>query len=336
MRYIIVGSGIAGITAAQTLRQGDRAAEITVYTNELQTGLYARKDLARHLAAGTLDTDSVYLATEAELAGQGIKVIYDPVLRVFARRGEVLVNHSIRKPYDRLLLATGATPRLLDVPGLHLLGVHQARSYEDFTFIENWLGDIQQYGAVVIGGGVLGLDMAYALAQRGVPVTLVVRESAAGAPWLSAAQGAAAVEKLAEMGVAVRLNTTVTAFDSDDDRVLDRVIVEGGEALPARLALVCAGVTPNTDFLENSGIALDEDTGAVAVSERLQTNFPAIYAAGGCALVDGVIAHNWALSAEQGRVAALNMLGQRVVYAPPAGADVVVPLALAAQASVQA
>lgn len=328
MQFIIIGNGITGISAAKTLREHHPAARVTVYTNEIQTGLYQRKDLARHLAAATLDEHTIFSESNADLARAGIKVIYDPVLRVFARHGSVLINHAIRQTYDRLLIATGATPRLLDAPGYHLLGVHQARNYEDFAFMDNWVDEMQAVGAVVIGGGVLGMDLAYALAARQVPTTLVVRESHLGMPYLNAEQSAAATAALRSHGVQIRLNETVAAFDSDDMNVLDRVVLAGGDVLPVRLAISCIGVAPNTDFLEDSGIEVDEESGAVIVNDLMQTNFPAVYAAGGCALVQGKLAYNWQLSAEQGRVAALNMLGQDTAYAYPEVMPVPLPLVL--------
>lgn len=312
MDIIIVGNGISGITAARTIRQAEPAAKITVYTNELQTGIVARKDLARHLAQASLDHESVFPENEADLDRAGIQVIYDPVLRLFPRTRQVLISHSIRDSYDRLLLATGATPRLLDVPGHHLLGVHQARSYEDFTFIENWLPDLQTARATVIGGGILGMDMAFALASRSVPVTLIVRESALGFAWLPTDQAELAQERFRQMGVTVRLDTQVTAFESDDGRILDRLELSSGAAVNTFLAINCIGVSPNTDFLDESGIAIHEATGAILVDDAFQTNLPGVYAAGGCALVAGRIAGTWHESAEQGRRAALHMLGQPV------------------------
>jgi NADPH-dependent 2,4-dienoyl-CoA reductase/sulfur reductase-like enzyme len=336
MRYIVVGNGIAGITAAKTLRQHDADSQITVYTNELQNGLYARKDLARQLGRGTLDLNTLYLDSEESLRKQRITTVYDPVIRVFARLDQVLVNHAIRQPYDGLILAVGATPRLLDVPGYSLLGVHQARIYEDFTFINNWIDDLRSLGSVVIGGGVLGMDMSYALAMRGVPVTLIVREPRLGAPWLDAEQADTAAERLKAAGVTIRFNETVIRFESEDLKVLDAVTLSTGEMIPARLAVSCIGVVPNTDFLEDSRLAIDPETRALVVDTTLRTNFPKVFAAGNCAIVsatgnstdNGHIAHNWALSAEQGRVAALNLLGQRTEYMIPAGLGAVLPVVL--------
>lgn len=329
MQYIIIGNGVAGITAARTLRTQDAAARITVYTNELQTGFYIRKDLARHLANGGIDEALIYAETSESLRQLGIEVIYDPVLKVFPRSNQVLINHAIRKTYDALLIASGATPRLLDVPGYALLGVHQARSYEDFTFIDNWLPELRQDDTVVvIGGGVLGMDMAYALARRGAQTALLVRDAAVGAPWLNAEQAETAAGRLSQIGVAVKLNATVSAFESLDGRVLDQIKLANGKPIPARMAICCIGVTPNTDFLEESGIEIDSATLAIPVNQQFQTNFSNVYAAGSCALVNGEVAHNWTTAEAQGRSAALAMLGQEADYRLPDNAAGALPLVL--------
>lgn len=317
-KYIIAGSGIAGITAAKTIREHDPHADIVVYTAELQTGLYARKDLARRLAAGKIALEHVYLERAEDLARLGIQVIYDPVLRVHPRLGQVLINHAIRQSYDRLLLASGATPRLVEAPGYSLLGVHQAWSYEDFTFIENWMPDLQQAGAVVIGGGILGLDMAYALRQRGIPTTLIVRETQVGAPWLAPDTARSAEEALRQRGVNIVTGQTVAAYLSEDGTLLDGVQLSDGRQLPARLAVCAVGVRPNTEFLEDSGLEVDDDTGAIIVDASLRTNFETVFAAGSCAMVDRQIACTWEQAQEQGRIAGLNMVGHTTRYSAAA------------------
>jgi nitrite reductase (NADH) large subunit len=315
MRYIIIGSGIAGISAAKAIREQDRAGNITVYSNEIHPfGWYARKDLARRLAVKIEGEDDLLIEDEAALARQGIQIVYEDVARVFTRQKQVFLNHMIRAPYDRLLLATGATPKLVDAPGLHYIGVHQLRSYEDATLIEAWMPELQQIGAVIIGGGVLGVDAAYALAKRGVPTTLVVRESRINV--LPEASATLIEQQLKAEGIELIFNQTLTAYLSEDERLLDAVRLSDGREIPARMALCAVGVHPNTDFLEGTGLDIDEITGALRVNSLMQANLPDIFAAGNCAQVNGTISRNWHESAEQGRIAGLNMAGQAAHYQP--------------------
>lgn len=317
MEYVIIGSGIAGMTAAKTIREFDAVGAITLYTNEFHpVGCYARKDLVRRLTTELIEPDAFLVDTPSFLASLRIQVEYEDVVRVAPHLGQVLHPHYARKTYDRLLIASGATPRLVDAPGLHFIGVHQLRNYEDASLIEAWMPQLQQVGAVVIGGGILGMDAAYMLNQRDVPTTLVAREKYLGVPYLSEADGQLAYERLLQAGVEVILGDTLAAYLSEDDRVLDGVRLNSGRILSARMALCAVGVYPTTGFLEESGIALDANTGAIVVNTSMQTNFPDVYAAGNCAVVNGYVSHNWEQSAAQGRIAGLNMVGQTTHFAP--------------------
>jgi len=328
MDYVIIGSGIAGMTAAKTIREHDPDSEITLYTYEFHpVGCYARKDLARRLMTELVEPDVLLIDREALLAKQGIHVEYEEVVRVAPHLRQVLFPHYARKPYDRLLIASGATPRLVDAPGLHFIGVHQLRNYEDASLIEAWMPQLRQVGAVVIGGGILGIDAAYMLNRRGVPTTLIAREKRLGAPSLSETDAALSAERLRDEGIEVILNDTLAAYLSEDDRVLDGVRLGSGRILSARMALCAVGVRPTTDFLNESGITLDSETGGVVVNHAMQTHFEDVYAAGNCALVDGYIAGNWEQSAIQGKVAGLNMVGQTAHFTPPTS-ESVVPLVL--------
>lgn len=317
MEYVIIGSGIAGMTAAKTIRQHDSEAGITLFTNEFHpVGCYARKDLARRLMVELVEPDDLLTETPAELAELNIRVVYEDIMRVLPQMNQVLYGHYARKNYDRLLIATGATPRLLDAPGLHYIGVHQLRNYEDASLIEAWMPQMQQVGAVVIGDGILGVDTAYVLNHRGVPTTLVARESRLGIAHFTEAEASQVEERLKAEGVEVILNATLEAYLSEDERVLDGVRLSSGHVVNTRMALCTVGVRPSTSFLEESGIAIDAESAAVTVNPAMQTNLPEVYAAGGCASVDGFIAGTWVESAEQGRIAGLNMVGQSALYTP--------------------
>jgi nitrite reductase (NADH) large subunit len=328
MDYVIIGSGIAGMTAAKTIRKYDPNGSITVYTYEFHpVGCYTRKDLTRRLTTELVEPDEMLIDNATSLAELNIRVDYKEVVRVAPHLRQVLHPHYARTTYDRLLIASGAVPRLVDAPGLHYIGVHQLWNYEDASLIEAWMPELQQRGAVVIGGGILGIDAAYALSRRGVTTTLVAREKRLGVPRLSEDDAHEVEERLRHAGVEVILGDTLEAYLSEDERLLDGVRLSSGRILSARMALCAVGVHPCTDFLKESRLEIDEQTGALWATSTMQTNFPEVYAAGSCAIVDGYIASNWSQSAEQGRIAGLNMVGQQTTY-QPTQADPVVPLIL--------
>jgi NAD(P)H-nitrite reductase large subunit len=249
------------------------------------------------------------------LARQSITLIYEPIERVYPTRHEILRKHTIRQSYDRLLLAVGSTPRLVEAAGLHLIGVHQIRIVEDVSWIETWMSELKERGAVVIGGGILGLDMANALRKRGVAVTLVVRESHVGVPFLSESAAHMVEQRMRSDGIHLVLGAEVSAYLSTDDKVLDAVQLTNKDVIATRMALCCVGVSPSTRFLEGV-LELDAQTGAILVDDAMRTSAEDVYAAGSCAVFSGVIAQNWEMSLEQGRAAALSMLGQPHAYQP--------------------
>jgi NAD(P)H-nitrite reductase large subunit len=311
MNHLIIGNGIAGITAATTIRQNDPDGKITVFTDEFHPfGLYARKDLAQTLAIGIGDPDDFLIHSAKDLQGMGIELVYQSVEKVAPKVKQLVFKQGVRYAYDRLLIASGATPKVLNAVGNHLMGVHQLRDFDDTGLIEAWLPDLQEHGLVVIGGGILGLDLCYSLRKRDIPVTLIVRDAHVGLPHLSVEAGRFIENRLKNDGVNLVLNSTVVSFRSADDLILDAVELSNGEVISSRMAICAIGVRPTTEFLDESGIELDEESGAVIVDGCLQTNLPDIYAAGNCASADGFIAHNWKLSQEQGRIAGLNMVGQ--------------------------
>jgi NAD(P)H-nitrite reductase large subunit len=320
MRYSIIGSGIAGITAAKTIRQYDTESTVTVFTNEFHpVGFYGRKDMLRQFSVNFKNTDDFLLDTHEQLEAQGIELIYHAELRVFPRLRQILKPHNIRQTYDRLLIATGATPMIVDAPGTHYIGVHQIRNGEDMLILNAWLPQLQQVGAAVIGGGVLGLELAHTLAIRDVPVTLIVRENRVGAPLLSEKAARLIENRLREDGVNLILGQTLTAYLSNDDKMLDGVQLSDGRLITARAAICAIGVRPNSDLAEDTDIDVDEVSGAIVVNEFMQTSVADVFAAGNCAMVDGQVSRNWATAAEQGRIAALNMIGQNIPYQPVFG-----------------
>lgn len=315
MRYLIIGSGVAGVTAAKTIREYDADAEIRMYADEYHPlGLYARKDLARGLSTGLNKPEDFLIESVDDLERQGITFIQQSIPCIYPKTNQIFVNHAFRANYDRLLIATGATPMLVNAPGHHLLGVHQLRTYDDASLIEDWLPDLQRSGAVIVGGGILGMDMAYALTQRGVPVTLIAREASLGTPLMSEPEARHIEQRLTAIGVKLILGRKIDRFYSEDGRLLDAVMLDDGQRINTRMALCCIGVRPTTDFLADSGIDIDDVTGAIIVNAYMQTSIANIYAAGTCALTPSLLARNWATAAEQGRIAALNMLGERVQY----------------------
>lgn len=325
MQYIIIGATVSGIHAAKTLREHAPDAKIYVVSFEINPlGYYDREHMPAHLVRGASNPSDGLIEDARALAGQGIELDYDLMEAVFPKRDQILLNHGIRKSYDKLLLAMESTPMIHEAPGANWIGVHQLRIYEDITWIENWMNAIHEKGAVIISHGIhnmdndgkLGLEMADVLRQRDAGVTYVTSAERIGAPFLDIAISEKIAERLAVRGVDVYTGASVAAYISDDEAVVDAVELADGRRIETRMALSTVGVQPTIDVIEDHDVDTDDETDAIIVNEHLQTNWPNIFAAGSVASLKGYIAHNSAQAAEQGRIAALNMLGQDVTYKP--------------------
>ncbi|WP_116210006.1 NAD(P)/FAD-dependent oxidoreductase [Streptomyces olivoreticuli] len=284
-RIAVAGAGMAGARFAQQLlaRTSPGAVEPTLYGAE-PDGPYNRTLLAEVLAGRYGGGDVIGLACGPDaVVRTGAEVTaVDPAARTIA-----LADGSAAG-YDVLVLATGAEPVLPAVPGLYgpdgglLGGVHTFRTLADCRRLTEDAG--QANGAVVVGGGVLGVGVARALAARGLPVTLVHR-----GPYLMNRQldgGAAGMVAagLTALGVAVRTATHVRALRGTDR--VTAVELEGGPALATGLVVFTCGVRPRTRLARAAGLAVRE---GIVVDDGLATSAPGIHAIGDCAEHRGTV-----------------------------------------------
>jgi len=301
LRLVIVGGGIAGVTAAETARRIAPAAPITLVGLEGEWPYY-RLNLTRYLA-GEIGRDTLPLHPPAWYAEQRIEVISpSQVDQILPDRHEALLADGRRLPYDRLILAGGSHPSIPPLDGIHLDGVFTLRTASD----ADRLMARAQAGArcVCIGGGILGIETAGALARQKADVTLLESHG-----WLMPRQlnprAAGVLERhLQSLGIRVVKNARSRAI-LGDGRVTG-VALQDGSSLPADLVLLATGVRPNTALARKTGLAVN--TG-ILVDQYLRTSQPDIYAAGDAAEFNGQVYGAWAAAQFQGSIAALNALG---------------------------
>jgi NADPH-dependent 2,4-dienoyl-CoA reductase/sulfur reductase-like enzyme len=213
--------------------------------------------------------------------------------------------------YDKLLLAMGGTPRTLkNVPGVESAGVFLLRSLGD----ANAIIAAAEAGrrAVVVGASFIGLEVAASLRARDIEVTVVAPESVPFEMQFGAAVGEMFRRAHEENGVQFRFNNGVKQFNTDNGRVTG-VELNGGETLPADFVVVGVGVRPATDFLKDSGLAMDEKDGSVLVNAHLQASDPNTFAAGDIARYESsggqrARIEHWRVAQQHGMIAARNML----------------------------
>lgn len=313
--YLLIGGGLAAATAAETLRQEGAQGGIVIVCDEPEPPYHRPPLSTRFLQAGARPPfpgvlDAAFYRDNDVTLLKGVRAL---ALDCAARRVE---TDGGAWCYEQLLIATGVRPLRLDAPGAGLAGVHYLRTMADALALRAAI-DAARAGegrAVVVGGGFIALEMAAAFVQHGLQVTLVARRSALfeklGDPGISdyfrARFQARGVEVLFDEVAALEGETRVRA-----------VRTGGGRRLPCALVGVGIGVRPELDWLEGSGIALSD---GVAVDEYLRSADPHVFAAGDVAnFADPVFRRrhrieHWDNALKQGRLAACNMLGQRLRY----------------------
>ncbi|RJL24108.1 FAD-dependent oxidoreductase [Bailinhaonella thermotolerans] len=217
------------------------------------------------------------------------------------------------EPYDHLMIATGAEPVRPDLPGADAAGIFGVQTLDDGIVLDSYIGETKPRRAVVVGGGYIGLEMAEAMVERGIAVTLVEASPQPMDKGLDPDMGALVAEAIERIGVELRSGERVTAFEAGDDGVV-RAVVTDRSRYPADLVVLGLGVRPRARLAREAGIAVGE-SGGIVVDRRMRTSAEGVWAAGD--VVESVhrisgLPVNIALGThanKQGRVAGINIGG---------------------------
>lgn len=311
--YVIVGGGVAGASAVQTLRAEGAKGSILLLAAEPQLP-YHRGSLSKTFLSSASAESARWVLDAAGYEKLGIEVrLGAAVTSVQPSRHRLCVGTKDELAYGQLLIATGASAQRLEIPGAGLAGIHTLHSLAEAQALRATA--LMTRRAVVIGGSFVGLEVAAALRQRGLSVTLIAHGGlldSLALPEFSSHLRAT----LERHGVEVVLGDAPVRFHGQAR--VEGVTTSGGLTLACDLVVLGVGVTPNTQFLRGSGIELD--AGRIQVDRFLQTNQPGIHAAGDvCNFFDGVFncqrhIEHWDNAFKQGRHAARNMMGRRTPY----------------------
>lgn len=309
-RFVVVGGGIAGTTAVEELRRLSPDAEIDLVAGE-DRPLYNRIAL-NDLLDAPKDFDRLHLRDQSWASDTGVRLWRGSSVAVLDRSHRaVVLEGGQRIPYDGLILATGAAAARLDVEGADLPGVHVLRSADDASAIGSQMAQNSIRRAVVVGGGLLGVETAVALHARGLAVTLLARGSRLVPGRLDNRASALLVASIRGLGVDVQLETGVRALYGVGR--LQTVVRADGATLPADLLVACVGVTPNADVARAAGLEVGH---GIVVDDGLRTSDPFIFAVGDVAEHDGQAGSLWATAERQALIAARNASGRNTTYVP--------------------
>lgn len=309
MRYIIIGGSIAGISAAQALRAADRDAGITMFSDE-PTKAYYRPMIPLILEKKDLDVTF----PESPSERYRFSMVYEKAAAIDAQRRHVLDTSGKAYPFDKLLIATGSSAVMPDVPGLNGEGALPLRTLEHALGIRQYASPGKK--AVILGGGFVGTKAAISLNHAGVSVTVVEKLDQILYGRLDKRASQIIAGLLREAGISIRTGDTVTEVIRSGGKV-SSVILSSGETLSADFVVIAAGSSPNTVIAGNTGITVSR---GILVDETLQTSIPDIYAAGDCVEYTDLITGKpsasvlWTNAEEMGRTAGKNMSGAGLKY----------------------
>lgn len=312
-RIVIVGGGLAGAKAAETLRGEGFAGDLTIVAAE-QERPYERPPLSKEVLRGEKDRETARVHEEGFYDAKDIALRLGEAATALDPAGTLTLEGGDVLPWDRLLIATGAEPRRLPVPGGDLPGVLTLRTLDD----SDRLRDVARSGGrlVVIGAGWIGCEAAASARALGAEVTVVEMADVPLAGVLGARVGGIYADLHREHGVELLTGARLEAVEGDGRA--ERIRLAGGRTIDCAAVLAGVGVVPRTALAESAGLALDN---GIPVDATLETAAPGVFAAGDVAnalhpFYDGrrVRVEHWANALNQGPAAARNMLGAGEPY----------------------
>ncbi|MFD7228209.1 NAD(P)/FAD-dependent oxidoreductase [Streptomyces sp. NPDC059881] len=321
--FVIVGGGLAGAKAAETLRAEGFTGRVILIGDE-RDHPYERPPLSKGYLCGKEERDVVFVHEPAWYAQNDIELhLGQPVTSIDREGGSVRLGDGAVIHYDKLLLATGSEPRRLDIPGTDLAGVHHLRRLAHADRMRQVLATLGRDNGhlVIAGAGWIGLEVAAAARGYGAEVTVIEPEPTPLHQAIGPELGQFFADLHRDRGVRFRFGTRLTEIIGQDGMVL-AARTDDGDEHPAHSVLAAIGAAPRTGLAEAAGLALVDRAhgGGVAVDASLRTSDPEIYAAGDIAAVHHPLldirlrVEHWANALNGGPAAARAMLGRDVSY----------------------
>jgi 3-phenylpropionate/trans-cinnamate dioxygenase ferredoxin reductase subunit len=311
--FVIVGASLAGAKAAEVLR-GEGFSGRIILIGEEPHRPYERPPLSKEYLRGEAGPEKGYVHDERFYGEHEIELRTSTwVVAIDPLRAEVVFRDFTRLRYDRLLLATGAVPRRLAVPGSDLPGVHYLRTMEDSQRLSRAITPASR--VVVVGAGWIGSEVAASARQNGAEVLLIGRGALPLERSLGPEVGAIYRDLHSSHGVELLSDAGIAAIEGT--RSVDGVRTDTGRSIACDVVVIGVGAVPRVELAEAAGILVED---GIAVDERLETSVPGIFAAGDVAAAwhpfyqARIRVEHWANALHQGATAARNMLGFATAY----------------------
>jgi len=315
---VIIGNGISGVTAARHIRKlSDK--KITIISAESE--YFFSRTALMYVYMGHMKFEHTQPYENHFWKKNNIELVHGYVAKVDTEQKLLYLADKSSLNYDKLVIATGSKPNKFGWPGQDLDGVQGLYSKQDLELLEeNAPNNKVCKRAVIVGGGLIGIELAEMLRTRDIPVTFLVREKSFWNSVLPSGESEMINEHIREHHIDLRLGTSLQEIHPDENgRVKSVTLAETGEEIECNLVGLTAGVTPNIDFLKDSGIALGR---GVKVNRFLETNVKDVYAIGDCAEQHEAIGNRrpieavWYTGRMMGEALAQTICGNRMAYNP--------------------
>lgn len=311
-KVVIIGNGVAGITTAIELRKLSDF-EISVVSDE--SDFFFSRTALMYVFMGHMKFEHTQPYENSFWEKNKISLVNGRAKEVLPEKNTVSLENGNKLDYDYLVIATGSKPNKYNWPGQNLEGVSALYHKQDLEYLEKYSSKIKK--AVVVGGGLIGVELAEMLHSRGKQVTFLVRENSFWSMVLSENEGRMLEKHILEHGINLKLNAELKEINGKE--AVESVITSTGETIECQFVGLTVGVSPNVGFLQNSSLKINK---GILVNEYLQTNVQNIFAIGDCAEIqqpqDGrrPIEAVWYTGKIMGQTLAKTLNGQITAYHP--------------------
>jgi NADPH-dependent 2,4-dienoyl-CoA reductase/sulfur reductase-like enzyme len=274
MHIVIIGNGISGVSVAKSLREYSNA-EITIISSE-SISFFSRPALMYVFMGKMRFKDILPFPSDYWLKNK-INQIYGFVMEIDAENQSIALDNGGVLSYDKLVLALGSQPKSLGLGEFNLQGIQGFYSLQDVEKLQDSANKVKH--ASIIGGGLIGVELAEMFVSRGISFTFWVREKWFGSNFLPQEEAEMVTNHLISKNINIKFEREIIGFEADDSNKVKSVESQSGEKVDSDLVCVCIGIEPKVDWLKSTDV---QTKAGVLVNAHLQTNIPSIYAVGDC------------------------------------------------------
>lgn len=311
---IIIGNGVAGTTLARNIRKNS-IHPILIISKE--SDYFFSRTALMYVYMGHLKWEHLEPYEKGFWQQNNINLLKAEVTQIKPQEKIIALDNGQHLSYSSLVLATGSTPNKFGWKGQDLEGVQGLYTKQDLEQLTANTPNIKQ--AVVVGGGLIGIELAEMLHSRGIGITFLVREDSFWSKVISPHEGDMIEKHILAHGIDLKMSTNLVEIVANEKGQATAVITDQGETLPCQMVGLTAGVRPNIDFLRNSDLEMNR---GILVDQHLATNLPDIYAIGDCAELRAPLPHRnaieavWYVGRMMGETLAQSLTGNLSPYNP--------------------